>query len=226
MAQLSNPTLKQLLKEVRLILNQSNPLNSLWSDGELTIYLNDAVAQYFIEVGERNEGQFNATADLDIVANQETVDLPTDFFEARSLHKKIVNGFKILPYRQQTLENYESGGPNSPEVYQPYYFFRGNQLVLRPIPVFNETAGLKLEYTAFPETMIWGGDSITSKFTPIFKELIVMYCVYKAKIKEDLVNGGNNSDKAAAHLAQLFTTFKENVGGRSKFPQFVKPYDS
>lgn len=224
MATLSPPTLQRLITEARIFLNQRSPENSFWKDDELTGYINDAIRQYFLVISENAEGQFDRTATLDLVANVETVDLPTDLYEVRALYKTDSDGQWMLQYRNNLTDGYVTNTGTSGPGYRPYYYFRGNSLVLRPIPGGNETAGLLLEYTAFPETLITGQDALTSKISPVFKELVVKYCCYQAKLKESSVNGGNTYAPVEAHLADLFQNFKQAVAGRSKYPQFIKPF--
>lgn len=224
MATLSSPTLDRLLKEVRIFLNQPQKSNSFWTDEELTLYLNDAVRIYFLEVNERSEGQFDAKVNLDIVAGQEEVALPADCFEVKALFAVWNNENRILTYKNNLTASTSSQEQGGPTYYEPYYYFRGNNLVLQPIPAFDKAAGLLLEYTAFPEQMIYGGDTLSNKVSPVFKELIVMYAVYKAKVKESLVTGTNTSALVEVHLADLFNTFKNDIGGRSKYPQYTVPY--
>ena len=140
MATLSAPTLEQLLTEVRVLLNQPDPFNSTWSDTHLTNWLNEAVRKYFAEVTMHREGQFTVQSDLNLVADTETVALPSDFYEMRTVYKKINDGYVSLPYRNSMNEGYSTQGGTGNETYQPYYYFRVNNLVLRPTPNFSETA--------------------------------------------------------------------------------------
>jgi hypothetical protein len=177
-------------------------------------------------VAERAEGQFDKAISLNLVANQETVDLPSDCFEVRALFKVYSDRNQILQYRNNLTDSYETLNNDGATSYEPFYYFRHNSIVLRPVPNFNETGGLFLEYTAFPETMIWGGDTLTSFVSPIFKEMIVLYAVYKAKTKESLTTGNNTYAPVKAMLDEAYLRFKDTVGYRSKFPQSIKPWDS
>lgn len=224
MATLTSPTLERLIKETRIMLNQPQKANSFWTDEELTVYLNDAVRVYFMEVNERAEGQFDTKVELDLVNGQEEIDLPADCFEVKTLAKKWTTANKILTYKVNLTDPTTALPQGGPNYYEPFYYFRGNKIVLNPIPGFDETAGLILEYTAFPEQMIYGGDAMSARVTPVFKELIVMYAVYKAKIKESLTTGSTTYGPAQTLLADLFTTFKNDIGGRSKYPQYTVPY--
>jgi hypothetical protein len=225
MATLSSPTLQKLIHNVRALLNQPDRLNSFWSDEELTTYLNDAVTIYFCEYAQMNEGHFNAVADLDITANQDTVTLPSDFFELRTVYKKVSDGYVALPYRNRTDEGYSTQGGTSPSTFFPQYYFRGNSLALRPIPNFDEVDGLRIEYIQLPDTMINGGDVLTNQISPIFRQLVEAYAIYKAKLKESLVNGTSVHANAEAHMGTLYKQFQQAAQVRSKSPTFVKPFN-
>lgn len=225
MAVLSSPTLQNLITETRIILNQRDPDNSLWKDDELTNYLNEGVRIYFTEAQAVNEGYFTVQVDIDITNNSETVPLPVDCFKVRALYKKVNDGFTLCPYRNNLTEGYSTQGGNSLNNYIPFYYFRDNNIVLRPLPNFGEVGGLRLEYIAFPDNMIWGGDSMTDSVSPIFKQLIVMYAVYKAKFKESLVSGGMMHKLAEEHLGALYQNFKNAISERSKNPTYIIPYN-
>lgn len=225
MGVLASPTLTELLADVRALLNQSSSTNSFWTDAELTSYLNEAARRYFVEVTEHNEGLFTTTSDSNIVADTEAYALPTDCFEVRAVYKKVSNGYAVLPYKNDFTSDYSTQGGTSSEYYQPYYFFRGNSIILRPTPQFNETAGLRIEYMQFPDTLVNGGDSLTAQISPIFKDLIISYAAYKAKIKESAVNNVNTYQVLKDHVADLYMQFKEAIALRSKYPTFVKAFD-
>lgn len=221
MATLSSPTLGKLITDVRNFLNQPNASNSFWTDQELTEYINDGIRLYFTEVAQANEGYFLSPAtDLDITANVEGIALPTDCFELRTVHKKVTNGYEILEYRNNVTDSFTTIGGNNSLTYRPYYFFQGNNLILRPTPNFSETAGLRIYYIQFPETLVTGGGTMTANVSPIFKELIQMYAVFKAKMKESLVNGVVVHAVAESHVGKLYVLFKEAIALRSKSPQF------
>lgn len=225
MATLSSPTLSKLTANVRNMLNSPNASNSFWTDAELADYLNDAVRLYFSEVVQLNEGQFTTQTDLNIVTDTETVALPTDCFEVKVLFKKVTNGYIALPYQPSLIDNYTTQGGTSSEAYLPAYQFRGNNLVLRPTPNFSETAGLRLEYVQFPETLVNGGDTLSTQVSPIFKELIEMYAIYKAKLKESMVNGVMMHKVPEENLAALYQNFKDSIASRSKYPQYTIPFN-
>lgn len=225
MATLTSPTLGKLISNVRNFLNQPNAGNSFWTDLELTEYLNEAVRLYFTELSHSQEGFFTTKTNLNIVNGSETVALPTDCFVVKALRKKVNNGFEILSYQNDITQSYSIQGGTTSEAYMPYYFFRGNNLVLRPTPQFNETAGLELEYMQFPDVMTGAANSLTDQVAPIFKQLLEMYAVYKAKLKESLVNGVNMHAIPQQHVAELYQNFKDAIWYRSKNPVFTVPYN-
>lgn len=225
MAQLSSPTLNRLLRETRIFLNQPNADNSFWTDPELTNYINDAIKQYFLIIEASAEGQFDKKTTIDLVSGQDTYALPSDCFEIRTLHKVCSGYNQILRYDNDLSDSYFTSEINTPNTYQPNYHFLDDSIVLRPGPSFNEAGGLVLVYTAFPETLIVGGDVMTSSISPIFKELVVKYACYQAKLKESSVQGGNTYEAIERHLSGLVDQFRSSVANRSKYPQSIKPFD-
>lgn len=225
MATLSQPTLTILLGEVRVMLNQTSSTNSTWTDSELTQYLNEGLRRYFAEVIQNAEGEFTAQVDLNLVLNTDTVALPSDFFKCERLMKKVSNGYEILHYRNHFDEGYSTTGGTSGDNFLPYYFFRDNNLVLRPIPNFSETSGLRLEYIQFPENLVSGSDTLDLGMTAAFRDLLIMYAVWKSKVKESLVNGVNTAELAKTNLSDLYTSFKEAITPRSFSPTAIKPFN-
>lgn len=224
MSVLTSPTLQKLLTDVRILLNQRDPNNSFWKDDELTTYLNDAISIYFLEAQSADEGYFTTSVPLDLVANVETVALPVDCYKVKNLYRKVGNDYYPLQYLNNLTEGYSVQEGNSSGNYIPSYGFQGNNLLLRNPPGFDETAGLRLEYIQFPDTMIWGGDTMTSQVSPIFKQLITMYAVYKAKLKESMMNGVSVHSIPEDNVAMLYKQFRDTIAPRSKTPTYVIPY--
>lgn len=222
---LSSQTLGSYITAVRDLLNQPNAANSFWSDAELTRYLNEAVRMYFLEVTNNGEGQWTKTADLDIVANTETVALPTDCYEVKAVYKTSSGtDMVVLPYKNAISDSYTTQGGTDGNTFFPSYYFRENSLVLRPVPNFSQSAGLRVEYIYFPDKLVNPGDTMNANVLPIFQQLIEMYAVYKAKLKESLTNGTDTTSLAKANLNEIYQLFVATVRDRSKYPQFVKPF--
>lgn len=225
MATLSSPTASTLLTSIRAMLRQPNPANSFWSDEELLRYLNEAVRVYFAEVSFNNEGQFLATADLNLTANVETVALPADCFEVRTLYRKVTDGYVAMSYINDVTRGLITNVTNMGDSYIPSYYFRGNSLVLRDMPSSSETGGLKLEYVQFPDTLVNGGDPLSSQISPVFKQVVEMYAVYKAKMVESLVTGVDTSALAKQNLNELYSQFKDAIKNRTLYPKYTVPFN-
>lgn len=225
MATLTAPTLQELLTSVRRRLGQPDSGNSTWSDDELREYLNDGVRKYFGEVIQNSEGLFTKQADLDITAGQDTVSLPSDFFEVVRLFRSVDDDYIVLVYDNSFDTSYSSNGPTSTSSLLTYRLRGANTLVLRDVPQFSQTAGLRIEYIAFPETLVTGGDSLTSDVSPVFKELIIAWAVYEAKFVESLRGQGVDTYSVAkGHFAELYDQFKDVIRERSHYPQSIKPW--
>lgn len=225
MATLSSDTLQQLITNVRDMLGEPNPTNSYWTDEELTRYLNEGIKLYFNEVIQLDQGHFTTTTTLNITANTETIALPSDCVSVVNLYKKVQDEYVLLPYRPNRTQGYSTKGGNTSTTYLPSYYFRGNNIVLRDTPEFSETAGLLLEYVQFPTIMLYGGDTLTSQVAPIFTQVVEMYGVYKAKLKESMRNGSGVHQVAESNLGTLLTQFKDAVADRARYPKSVEPFD-
>lgn len=221
---LSAPTLGSYLTAVRDLLNQPDASNSFWSDAELVRYINEAIRMYFLEVTNNDEGFWTKTVSLDMVANVETVPLPADCFNVKAVYRAVTNGYVVLPYLNAESDSYSTISGGAGDTYLPSYYFRENSLVLRPVPNSNQTAALQVEYVYFPDSMSSAGDTTGTNVLPVFRQLIEMYAVYKAKMKESLTNGTDTSALAKANLGEIYKLFIDTVRNRSKFPQFVKAW--
>src|SRR5437868_3126669 len=144
MSTLTSPTLGKLLSNVRNLLGQTNASNSKWTDDELTEYINEGIRLYFAEVVKNNEGYFTVSTDpnaggsgnLSYTSTSELVALPSDCFQVRAVYMQRPQGWTCLEYRNDLTHGFWTGvssGAN-PNTYEPYYFFQGNNLVLRPCP--------------------------------------------------------------------------------------------
>lgn len=214
-----------MLRDVRIRLNQPRAENSRWSDPELADYLNEGAQQIFLTVQEICEGQFDTTTTLNTTANTETVTLPTDCFAVKALYWNSGTVNRRLVYKSSVTEDFDTTASGS-SGYEPYYFLRGNSLVLRPKPGFTSTTGpLVLEYTKYPTVLVYGADTLDTGISPLFKQLLVAYAVTEAKRKDDLVTGGSSRTAAESHLGDLWRNFRHQLSERSKAPQFITPFE-
>jgi hypothetical protein len=224
---LPSPTLGRLITSVRNMLNQPNAANSSWSDFEITEYINEGIRVYFAEVVQNMEGQWTKGVDLATVGGTETVALPTDCYEVKGVWKNVTNGRVPLPYLNNISNAVvTSGGGSGADTYLPSYSFREANLLLNPYPDSSEPTGLHLEYVYFPDSLVNPADTLSPNLVPLFKQVVEMYAVYKAKVKESLVSGVDTSALAASNLAQLYSQFVKSILNRSKSPQFIKPWNA
>lgn len=225
MGTLSSPTLQDLVTDVRNRVGQPDENNSTWSDSELRDYLNNGVRKYFGEVVQNAEGLFQSQTDLDVTAGQDTISLPSDFFEVVRLYRKVGDSYVPMVYNNSFTSGYTTNGPTSSASLT--YRLRGaNTLVLRDVPQYSETNGLRLEYTAFPETMVTGGDAMTANVSPLFKDLIVAWAVYEAKLVESIRGQGVNTyGTAKSHFQELYSQFKDVIRKRSNYPMSTEAWD-
>lgn len=225
MSVLSQPTIEDLIGDVRNMLNQPSSTNSFWTDEELSTYLNEAVRRCFHEILMHSEGQFVTTSDLNITSGANTISLPSDFFQMKNVWRKVTGGYEKLTYRNNLTEGYSTESSGSGDGFKPDYSFRGNSLLFNETPGFSETAGIKIEYVQFPETLVTGGDSLTAQISPVYKDLIEMYAVWKAKLKESLVSGASTAGPAKENLNDLFIAFREVIGKRDSSPTSIIPFN-
>lgn len=229
MAQVIAPNLEKIIQNVRRLLNQPRAENSRFSDADLTTWSNDAIQQIFLTVNEAGEGQFDTITSpgLDVTNGTETVALPVDCFAVKGVWWTQNTIKRRLEYRQNVMMDYDASGTNSGQTtYEPYYYFRGNSLVLRPIPGFTSTDHpLIIEYTKYPTMLVYGGDSLDAGISPLFRELIESYVVSKAKFRDDLSGQGQGYALANSRMVDLFHQFKHQVIERSKAPQFTTPFE-
>lgn len=225
MAVLTPPTIEDLIINIRNLLRQPRQDNSTWTDEELITYVNEGIRRYFTEVVVKNEGQFLATANLDLVSGEEAVELPSDFFGLRAVYRKVTDGYQVMPYVPDVNRSFSTISGTSGESYVPAYYMRKQSLVLRPPPTFSETDGLRIEYVAFPETILTGGDSMTASVSPIFKDLIETYAAYKAKVVESSTNGVNTYAPLKENLQDLMLAFRESIQNRAIYPNYIIPFN-
>lgn len=226
MALLTSPDANELIASVRSMLNQPSETNSFWTDDELLAYMNAGIKRYFTLVAQFGQGQFTTTVSLSIVGNQETVPLPLDFFMAKSLSKMSSNGQTFIPLNYvNNLTDVWITNASGGDGFCPSWYIRGANIILRPVSTTSEPASLLFEYVQFPSVMLTGGDSLTSDVSPVFRELIEMFAVYKAKLKESLVTGVNTYSGAEEHVSSLATELKDVMAKRSLGPTYTVQFN-
>jgi hypothetical protein len=216
------------------MLGQPNASNSTWTDYELTEYINEAIRMYFAEVVVHMEGYFTISTDpasggsgnLSYYSTIDTVALPTDCFQVKAVYIQRNQGWSLLEYRNDVTHGFwTTTGNGDPMVYQPYYMFLGNSLLLRPAPNMNGINALRLDYIQMPDQLINGGDTMTASVSPVFKQLIETYAIFKAKMKQSMVNGTDLTAIPKANLQEIYGNFKNTITPRSAYPIYTDPFN-
>lgn len=65
---------------------------------------------------------------------------------------------------------------------------------------------------------------MTSQISPVFKQLIEMYAVYKAKLKQSMVSGTDLTALPRANLDEIYSNFKNTIMPRSAYPLYTDPF--
>lgn len=126
------------------------------SDTEIDRWLNDGYFRYVGLLMKADQGYFEETVRLNMVARQETIALPSAFSVGRSFFQG-VRVERVLPTGTVPLrfrKRFDEVNPISSAVtgfaYLPTYCFRGMNIVLEPPPASAETGGILLMYKAIP----------------------------------------------------------------------------
>jgi hypothetical protein len=194
---------------------------------------------YFQEVVKNYEGYFTVSTDpgsgglgnygngnLSYTSGSDLIALPNDCFQVRAVYIQRPNGWSILEYINDLTHGYwTTSGAGGTTDYQPTYFFQGNNLVLRPIPNATSSGNIKVDYIQLPDQMINGGDGMTNQVSPVFKQLIEMYAVYKAKLKQSMVSGTDLTALPKANLTEIYEVFKNTIMPRSAYPRYTDPFN-
>lgn len=217
--------MQELLTDVRLLLGQSDPSNSSWSDTELRRYINEAVTRYWGEVIQNSEGLSTLSTLLNTTANSEEVTLPDTFFEVVRLWAKSGDDWVPLDY-DNGFNNFEPGyAQPTGSGWTPRYRLRGNTLILTPKPGDTAIGALKLDYISWPDKMVNLSDTM-SLVAPVFQPLITAYAAWKAKLVESSRgNGVNTYAPLQILVSDLFQQFKDIIRERSHSIDYVRAWN-
>jgi hypothetical protein len=76
-----------------------------------------------------------------------------------------------------------------------------------------------------PDQLINGGDTMTASVSPVFKQLIETYAIFKAKMKQSMVNGTDLTAIPKANLQEIYGNFKNTITPRSAYPIYTDPFN-
>jgi hypothetical protein len=147
--------LPEIRDYVRSEFNQASTAGFISND-EIDRWGNEGLYKYVLMLMKANQGYFETTSLLDIVAAAEAIALPSNFSNEPSLlslvivEKVLTNGRVPLNYRKRYNQVNPTTGDGSGETYFPTYDFRGNSLILEPTPVTSETDGIRIVFKGLP----------------------------------------------------------------------------
>lgn len=117
------------------------------SDDDIDTWANEGYIKYCLRLMLTDQGFFEKTKQLAIVAGQEEIDIPSAFTDAIK-HQKTTLLERVLPNdriplrfrRRYDQANVYTGSGAAGTAYLPTYKFRGNKIILEPTPDFSEAA--------------------------------------------------------------------------------------
>lgn len=172
--------LQTMRTKLRYYLDDVN--SQRWSNNtELNYYINIAYRSYYDElVVNGYKGLLTTPVELDTVANVESVALPVDFLKAWRVDRILPGGYAPLDFRE-IYEDYIYKTGASYSYYRPTYSFRGNNLILNPIPQNSETSALRVIY--YPNLTVLSDDTDEPVigFRPSWQEMIPVKAAIIAK---------------------------------------------
>lgn len=178
-----------------------------------TRFINLAYIEYYnILVKAGYQGLLATPTDLNIVANTETVALPTDFFYLLKLSRNL-NSKRITMKPYIKLEGVTwTAGVAAGDAYIPKYSIRGTNIVLDPLPSTSVTAAIHCEYFPVATEMTTDGTSPAIGFSAQFHPMIPLKAAILLKgTKED-----EDVDKLERRLSVMEQPFWSLISSMTK----------
>ena len=187
-----------------------------WTDTELNAYINEGNRHYWKMLILAQNPISLTSAKLSIVAGTDTVALPDDFIKARLLEKIYSTYTKPLVFFERyDLPSGTSGSSTNDYIYR----FIGSNLLLEPTPQTTETNALKLTY--FKRCVEMDDDSESPEFDEIYHDMLVDFCVCRAKEKEE---DGGDGTPFAIQLKEKEQFFKEMIENSTIQRRYTQPF--
>lgn len=206
------------LSDLRTVLNTilDDTGTTFWSDTERNEALNGAYRELYNHAVSLNDGQGpeTTTATIDLVADTETVALPTDLYKLVQLYYKESTDEQyewvgIMPHQRHEWRHRFSRASKSLA-----YYRRGSNLVLVPTPNYSSTGKLFVEYVPNPTDM--SGDSDVPTGIPAsHRELIA----YKAAKRLTEKQGIDLTASSEGTLKMLLAAFERDLESWNQSPR-------
>lgn len=125
--------------------NPENPLGI--TTQEVAEYMNDAQDNLQARISEQHPKIFVSTATFDLVANQESYDLPDDIYlDGRIIHVETKFSDKAADYTTLKQNHIKTRLPDVTTEVPSAYIRIGKKLLIQPTPSRSRTAGIRLTY--------------------------------------------------------------------------------
>ena len=125
---------------------------------------------------------------MNLVANQSSYSLPTDFLILRSLRYKYSDMLSYSALKYQSMQQFDeimdgwdgtAYGTDNPY----YYTVDSGSLILFPTPSQSVTNGLKILYNKKPTDVVLTSDALSLPL--IYHNTIVKYCLWNASLLDE-----------------------------------------
>ena len=199
---------------------------TFWTDDDLNDFYESAYWYYWAwMVQATHPVTARATSpDLDIVALQNAIALPSDFLVGK-LVERVFDNYTVPVWWKERYEtgNYTAGTASTGLLgYSPRIRFVGTDMLLEPTPSENVTGGIRMDYHFIPVMPATDSASPVDPISTMFPELLIERTVRLAKEKEEMIAGGGVSQ--AATLTEIEQRFKETIELPIMHRVYVEPY--
>ena len=197
-------TLSELRTEIRQLVNIENSQHI--KDPELTTYINAGIAElYDLLVKKYGADYFMENASFSLVKDQDTYDLPTNFFKLKGVDLSL-DSSRVVALEQFTFAernvNKNYNGILNPNI-KTKYRLSGNKIIFSPVP--KEVKEIKLWYVPHSVKLVNGTDTFNGYNG--WEDYVIIYAAIRCKIKrEESIN----------ELMELKGEIKQNIESASE----------
>lgn len=149
--------LPKLREYVRSCFNQTRVVDGFLSLTDLDFSINEAYMSRSIDLMMAQEGYFEDTFLISLVAGQEAYALPSnfiadqkEFIKTTTVERLIGNQYVPLAFKKRYDEATLSSGASTGDNYLPNYKFRGRNIVFEPTPDSSQTDAVRMTFAAQP----------------------------------------------------------------------------
>lgn len=189
-------TLSTLRTSVRKLGDYEN--SSRITDAFLTEVINRSLADYYELMSNSHQGYFDKVGTVSTVANTQTVNLPSDFYDLRAIDRDLGSSRFVPLRRLSMIETYRYPGTGTPVGYMLFGGTAPGTVRLFPIP--SAVITLRLTYEPLFTALSADGDSFD--FRNGHEQIVIYGALVELDVREER--------DASTHLA-LLERHKERV---------------